>query len=176
MKQSLLDLHNDLRRRVAKGEEKGQPPAADMNELVWSDDLADIAQGWANQCDCVFQEREVYPCFHEPTGGRDRSPVPGRSGGQNIAWGLYGGQLTDWVSRARGWYDEVFDFNATQVDRWVGSEGGPVIGHYTQFVWANTKQVGCGIITSRKFSYTFHYLACDYYPTGNVLYQPVYRR
>ena len=66
--QQLLDLHNQLRRRVAKGEEgvqvrwplhQVQPGAADMLELVWNDELAGIAQGWADQCDCVFQESTV---------------------------------------------------------------------------------------------------------------------
>ena len=70
-----------------------------MQKLVWSDELARIAQTWADQCDCVFQQNQVqiirlgrdkndcvfqvypsqvYPCFHEPTGGRDRSPAAGR--------------------------------------------------------------------------------------------------
>ena len=30
--------------RVAKGEESGQPAAADMRELVWDDELEQIAQ------------------------------------------------------------------------------------------------------------------------------------
>ena len=30
--------------RVAKGEESGQPAAADMRELVWDDELEAIAQ------------------------------------------------------------------------------------------------------------------------------------
>ena len=32
--------------RVAKGEETGQPAAADMRELVWDDELEAIAQRW----------------------------------------------------------------------------------------------------------------------------------
>ena len=30
-----------------------------MRQLVWSDELARIAQTWADQCDCVFQENQV---------------------------------------------------------------------------------------------------------------------
>ena len=30
-----------------------------MQKLVWSDELARIAQTWADQCDCVFQQNQV---------------------------------------------------------------------------------------------------------------------
>ena len=49
-----------------------------------------------------------------------------------------------------------------------------VIGHYTQFVWGQTYQIGCGILISEQESYKFHYLVCNYYPPGNVLDAPVY--
>merc|ERR1712203_797837 len=49
-KVAILEKHNELRRRVAKGEESGQPAAADMRELVWDDELEAIAQRWADQC------------------------------------------------------------------------------------------------------------------------------
>ena len=43
-KQAILDKHNELRRRVAKGEETGgingpQPGASNMKKLVWSAEL-----------------------------------------------------------------------------------------------------------------------------------------
>jgi hypothetical protein len=176
LREELLEIHNRLRGRLARGEEPGQPSAANMRELVWSKDLARIAQGWADQCDCVFHSDQVYPCFHEPTGGRDRSPFAGRSAGQNIAWGSQGGQDSDWVSRAESWYREVDDFNSTLVSSFQGSvaPGSPLTGHFTQYAWAETFQVGCGVMTSRVNGYTFHYLACDYFPPGNVAGRPVY--
>ena len=67
-----------------------------------------------------------------------------------------------------------------------------VIGHYTQFVWGKTEQVGCGILISevgdnkyykqkyqnlfQQNKYKFHYLVCNYYPNGNVINDPVYIR
>ena len=39
IKQRLLDHHNDLRRRVARGEEPSQPAAANMRELVGTQTL-----------------------------------------------------------------------------------------------------------------------------------------
>ena len=54
-KQAMLDKHNELRRRVAKGEETGgmngpQPGASNMKKLVWSAELESVAQRWADQC------------------------------------------------------------------------------------------------------------------------------
>ena len=40
-----------------------------MRQLVWSDELARIAQTWADQCDCVFQENQVME--HEK---KDKNP------------------------------------------------------------------------------------------------------
>ena len=51
-KQALLDKHNALRAKVARGEETNgpQPAAANMKKLVWNEELAVIAQRWADQC------------------------------------------------------------------------------------------------------------------------------
>ena len=49
-KKNLLDKHNELRRKVAKGEQDGQPPAANMRKMVWNMELEEIAQRWADQC------------------------------------------------------------------------------------------------------------------------------
>ena len=49
-KDLLVQKHNELRARVANGEEtkgnqpNGQPKASNMKELVWNDELAAIAQ------------------------------------------------------------------------------------------------------------------------------------
>ena len=41
---------------------------------------------WADQCDCIFHETNVYPCFHEHGGGKERAPLMKPSSGQNLAW------------------------------------------------------------------------------------------
>ena len=47
--------------RVAKGEEAGQPAAADMRTLVWDDELEAIAQRWSTKennlrsCESIFE-------------------------------------------------------------------------------------------------------------------------
>ena len=39
-KQEILDKHNELRSKVANGQEAGQPSAANMKKLKWDDELA----------------------------------------------------------------------------------------------------------------------------------------
>ena len=54
-KAAILDKHNELRRRVAKGEETNgingaQPAASNMKKMVWNEELEAVAQRWADQC------------------------------------------------------------------------------------------------------------------------------
>ena len=53
--QEILALHNELRRRVALGQEPklAGVTASDMLSLTWDSELARGAQLWAEQC--VFQ-------------------------------------------------------------------------------------------------------------------------
>lgn len=49
MKDSIVSKHNELRAKVANGQETqgvdgAQPKAANMKELVWSDEVAEAAQ------------------------------------------------------------------------------------------------------------------------------------
>ena len=52
----------------------------------WNEELSDISQTWADQCDCIFHKNNVYPCFHEHGGGKERAPLMKPSSGQNLAW------------------------------------------------------------------------------------------
>ena len=54
-KKIIVDKHNELRRYLAEGKEtRGvngtEPKAANMNELVWDDQVARVAQNWVDQC------------------------------------------------------------------------------------------------------------------------------
>ena len=54
------------------------------------------------------------------------------------------------------------------------------VGHYTQLVWANTTQVGCGVTqctTNSPFGGgTWNYVVCRYSPPGNFTGQFPYVR
>eukprot|EP01084_Bolivina_argentea_P188422 324372_1 len=51
-KQAILDIHNELRDRVAGGglASVGHPAATDMNYLIWDDGLQAVAQAYAESC------------------------------------------------------------------------------------------------------------------------------
>ena len=55
---------------MAKGEEAGQPSAANMRKMVWNDELEAVAQRWSDQCN--FGHDSV------------RDKLDGTSVGQNV--------------------------------------------------------------------------------------------
>ncbi len=49
-RKAMLKVSNNHRRKFAKGKVSGWPAAADMMQLTWSDELAEVAQRHADQC------------------------------------------------------------------------------------------------------------------------------
>merc|ERR1719278_887887 len=162
-KSAILEKHNALRRRVAKGEETGginapQQPASNMKKLVWSAELEAVAQRWADQC----------------TFGHDseRSKLDGTYVGQNA---YYSGssQKKDeatvnmgTVSAVDSWYNEVESpgFSINDIDPFVFSYGA---GHYTQVVWADTEELGCGMVYYEEAPWYKTLVICNYAKGGN---------
>ena len=147
MKQELLDKHNELRARVANGEEAGQPSATNMNKLIWDDELASNAQLWVDQCpDGSWVVSDAPP--HDPNrltikydGAVGQNMADSWNSQDNMNWGL--------SKKVQDWYDEVKDWPAANVGAFSQAGATGVIGHYTQVVWAETKYVGCGVIYYR---------------------------
>jgi len=176
MKDTILNKHNELRALVANGEEErgvdgGQPKATNMRELVWCDKLAEVAQRWVNQCIAGHDKNRRTDDFENV--------------GQNWAWAaVVGGNHDDSNAVASGmvqkWYDEVKDITLKAVgsfdlDKSVTGATGD-IGHYTQVVWADTTDVGCGFMTSNVNERIESVLVCNYGPTGNWLEESIYEQ
>jgi len=168
MKDAIVKKHNDLRSKVAKGKEtKGvngrQPKAANMRQMVWNDELAEVAQRWVDQC----------------TNGHDKNRRTGDFTyvGQNWAWTMSWKQedQTEVAKKmVQMWYDEVKDIAEASRAK-SGSPGSTgVVGHYTQVVWAESSEVGCGWMTSVKNKNFENVLVCNYGPGGNMRGSPVY--
>ncbi|XP_072388000.1 venom allergen 5 2-like [Diabrotica undecimpunctata] len=162
-KQLILDLHNAMRQSIALGQIGGQPPAANMMEMKWDDELASRAQKWAESC---------YSEDHDRNRDVSRFPV-----GQNIA--------TTWTTKPpSNYYDTDPDF-ADAITKWFnefkvfnfGAIGRGRTGHYTQMIWAETNLIGCGyaFYYDPSKGYTKNYI-CNYGPGGNVLGQPPYAK
>lgn len=164
-KQLIVDAHNRLRQSVALGQVSSQPPAANMMEMVWDDELASGAQHWSDQCTTA----------HDRLSQRydGRFPV-----GQNLAatWttrppSQQSDSEPDFKKQIDAWFDEVRIYGFKPIT------GGHGTGHYSQLVWGETSHVGCG--------YTFYYdpargytklYVCNYGPGGNVIGSKPYEK
>lgn len=63
------------------------------------------------------------------------------------------------------WYNEISAYNFNK--QGFSSE----TGHFTQVVWKNTKNLGCGVANGKDGSWTTTTVVCNYYPGGNYLGQ-----
>jgi len=173
-KKIIVNKHNQLRRKIAKGKDNvsNMPKAANMMELEWDEELAKIAQGWANQC------------FYEHDDCRQTSDGCYNSVGQNIAVrGVSRSKdaKVDWNEVVEAWYSEVKDYSAENAETFVpAKKGEPAVGHFTQVVWATTHRVGCGFVMfygSQPLGEDYYntYYVCNYARGGNSKGSPVYK-
>ena len=134
-----------------------------LSALIWSEDLANYAQEWANQlkatknCDIV----------HRPTSGQFKQRY-----GENL---FQAGALTWSDGRTElqkisakdvvgPWVAEKSDYNLASNT----CDAGKVCGHYTQVVWKKTTQVGCAVAVCGNKSQAW---VCNYNPPGNYIGQ-----
>ncbi|XP_066581727.1 venom allergen 5-like [Prorops nasuta] len=162
----LLDKHNEFRAFVASGKEKRgspgpQPAAVHMPSLIWDDEIASIAQTWANQCQFSSDECRDVKRFQV---------------GQNIhiMTSTYRAN-PDLAGVVEEWYNGVTHFKSSQVTKFT-PEHLFDIGSYTQIVWAKTTRLGCGLTEYRSSSnYWNIFVVCNYGPSGNYYNRPVYQ-
>ncbi|MDJ1181881.1 CAP family protein [Roseofilum casamattae] len=131
---AMVNAHNQWRQQV------GSPP------LVWSNELAQVAQDWANQL--VKKGRMEHR--------------PNSQYGENIYWGR--GRRASAKDVVDAWGSEVKDFrngvfpDVSRTGNWAD------VGHYTQVVWKDTTEVGCGMARANDNA---EYWVCNYNPPGN---------
>ncbi|GEM_PF-1105688 len=112
--------------------------------LTWSNAAASVAQGWANTLAGRGCEME-----HNANRGKY---------GENIYWSQgFTPKPKDVVD---SWGSEVKDYNYASNT----CAAGKVCGHYTQVVWKDTKEVGCGKATCSGQQTIW---VCNYAPPGN---------
>lgn len=142
---NILQIHNNERAAV-----HDQP-------LSWSNSLAADAKSYAEHLLTLG------------LGPRDILPhATGTGQGENLSWGTPGFYSpADGVQR---WAAEKSNYHGGPLTREDFASGRPMIGHYTQMIWKNTSQVGCGTASSS----TLAVLVCRYSPPGNYLGQAPY--
>jgi len=110
-------------------------------ELAWSSRLATTAQDWART---LIARRQF-------------KHSPGAAYGENLY--EISGAAASPASVVRAWASEARDYD----HRSNSCRGG--CGHYTQLVWARTKEVGCGVARERGREVW----VCHYDPPGNIV-------
>ena len=136
-KEELLERHNYYSAQV------GVPP------LVWSDQLTEYAQKWANHlsksCDLV----------------NSNSPY-----GENIYWTSGSSTPTEvvdtWASE-----EKYYNHKNTVYRSGVGRK----TGHYSQIIWRETEAVGCAM---QRCQHGGEIWVCSYSPYGNVIGSKAY--
>ena len=136
----VLTAQNAERQRI------GQP------ELVWSDRLAAQAQLWANS----LARRGS---FEHSSGGSGQ--------GENLWMGTSGAyspeeMIDGFISEARYFRAGRFPY-VSRTGNWAD------VGHYSQIIWPETREVGCALARGRENDV----LVCRYWPAGNVMGQQV---
>ena len=125
----MLSAHNAVRAKVGVG------------PLKWSDDLARVAQEWANT---LIAERRF---DHRPKSkyGENLFRMDGaRATPQKV--------VERWASEAAN-----FDYKRNKCNG--------ECGHYTQIVWRATKEVGCAVARGGQREVW----VCEYAPPGNYI-------
>jgi hypothetical protein len=136
-KQRLLNSHNAERARV------GVPP------LEWSEKLTADATLWADH----LAKSSTFE--HAPD--RPENDLQGENLWMGSAAAFTPEEMVDgWIEERADYVPGVFP-NVTRTANWED------VGHYTQLIWAHTRQVGCALASNQ----TDDFLVCRYATPGN---------
>ncbi|XP_048738194.2 peptidase inhibitor 16-like [Ostrea edulis] len=127
--------HNKFRASV-------HPTAANMLKMTWSDELAKIAQKWADGCHLNHNSL------------RSQQSSTFSYVGENIYWSTRN-HTEEYV--VDHWHQENTAYTYTN-NTCAGR-----CGHYTQEIWSTSEYIGCGKAHCGKNYFT----VCDYGPGGN---------
>ncbi|XP_027488245.1 peptidase inhibitor 16-like, partial [Corapipo altera] len=118
------------------------PPAMAMMKLTWDKELESLAQSYAEKC--------IW----------DHNKERGRRGENLFAMA----PMLELEFAVEDWNGEEKFYNLTTST----CVPGQMCGHYTQVVWSDTKQIGCGAKFCEKIegieTENMHLLVCNYYP------------
>jgi pathogenesis-related protein 1 len=140
--QKFLSHHNQVRAEVG------------VSGLSWSRELSAYAQEWADYLaknnGCKMEHRKKPNLKGEPLG-------------ENLFWGSSSDYYHP-IDASTSWYEEkkIYKHGKFGEGNWHG------VGHYTQMVWKNTKEVGVGIAICKNGGLM---VVASYYPAGNYIGQ-----
>ncbi|RTG82269.1 uncharacterized protein DC041_0010751 [Schistosoma bovis] len=141
-REKLLTLHNNARTSVLHGWLEGQPMARSIKPLKWNVELEEKAQMLADTC------------YFGPDNAIERKVPNFTNVGQNWAGANtveIGFQL---------WLDEYKNYDFFNRLCFTGR-----CSHYTQIVWENTTDIGCGVTSCPHSPFNLS-IVCNYGPAG----------
>lgn len=131
--------------------------ASNMEFMTWNQKLAEMGQLWAEKC--VWKHGQ--PTYSDP---------PYEKIGQNL-WG-HEATPANLSEAVTAFWDESqnYDYSTLKCSK--------VCGHYTQVVWATSKEVGCGLKICPQVSTLKNagFLVCNYGPAGNYVDEKPYKK
>ena len=150
---SATGLQNNLESRLLASHNR-ERDLAGIPLLRWNASLATSAQYWADHLGRIDRLE------HAPYDPRDHNPQ-----GENLWAGTRGHYSAEnmvdyWIQEKRNFRPGTFPQN---------SQTGKIqdVGHYTQVMWRNTREVGCALGQGAEFDI----LVCRYSSVGNVVGQ-----
>lgn len=138
----LLAAHNRYRVEVS------------VSPLVWSETLAGHAQEWADHL--------------ASAGGDSLQHSQGTDEGENLWLGT--ADRFSYADMVDSWGDEKQYFQPGMFPEVSSTGNWSDVGHYTQLIWRDTTEVGCGVATAGGNDI----LVCRYDPPGNYMGRRVY--
>ena len=163
-RKAILEKHNQVRRKVAKGEYEfaNQLNAANMKKLVWNDELASSAQERVDQCNTKANQSDG--TFDDPDAEASfrRSWLLSNPGNITMA-------VEDFEKIIQHWFDLViigqgnqtdppFEFSETDISWFTMAESGPGSG----LISAETESLGCGLVIYSRENWRMLEMLCYY--------------
>lgn len=166
----LLEMHNNRRSKVARGQIMNFPKALHMPQYHWNDELAYLA------------ELNVDRCYYDHD--QNHSTKKYRNAAQNIAMTgdmfAYPDKKTNIRKLVNMWFDEYRDTKMTgRKTCFIKTNSNAKIGHFTAMVDDKADQMGCAALNFIGLNaqdgrwYYWFYIVCNY-SYGNMYRQQAY--
>lgn len=156
MKGTIINVHNIYRNKTAAGLSNLDRQAAAMSTLLWSNELASLAELNTKQCNMK----------HDRCRNTDKFPTSG----QNLAWSSNSEAQTPTdvrnaiINGISRWFMEYKYTEVSDIDSFNRLSGlsGNQIGHFTCLAKDIITRVGCAAVKYMEDGYTNVLLACNY--------------
>ncbi|CAB3378350.1 Hypothetical predicted protein [Cloeon dipterum] len=173
-KRGLINILNNLRSIMATGKTPGFPPASNMQQLTWDDELAALARRALKQCD--YEKINKY--FFDFT--VERFNVSQYTDQFSGTYSLQNEKFAKIPDFTRNIYRRAFDntYAAKHLAKYNPSHNLQKARGFTLLLWARIKYVGCAYQNAKfnnaKEELDRRTLICLFGPAGNVKDEPVY--